>query len=268
MESTMYIENFHSHTKYCDGKNTPEEMVSSAIEKGFTALGFSGHAYIDAFDCGWCMSEEGSLQYINEINNIKNKYKDIINIYCGTELDYFCGKLPGEYEYTIGSVHYLHEGNEYPAVDSSLKEQQEAADRYFGSSLIEYAVKYFELAGGVCEKFNADIIGHFDIVAKFNEADCAFDTKDRRYKKAWQDAVDRLIPYNKPFEINTGAIARGVRLTPYPALDIAEYIHERGGYFILTSDCHDAGKPDYFFDEALQMYSKYNIVKFSEIIKI
>lgn len=263
----MFKENFHSHTRYCDGKNTPEEMVTGALEKGFTALGFSGHAFIDAFDCEWCMSEEGSLQYINEINNIKNKYKDVIKIYCGTELDYFCSKLPGEYEYTIGSVHYLFEGNEYLAVDSSLKEQQEAADRHFGSSLIEYAVRYFELAGGVCDKFNADIIGHFDIVSKFNENDCSFDTKDKRYIKAWTDAVDRLIPFNKPFEINTGAIARGVRLTPYPALDIADYIHSKGGFFILTSDCHDSRLLDYWFDEAVKMYSKYNIVNFSEIIK-
>ena len=35
--------NFHTHTKWCDGKNTPEEMIASAIEKGFDRLGFSSH---------------------------------------------------------------------------------------------------------------------------------------------------------------------------------------------------------------------------------
>ena len=37
--------NFHTHTKYCDGKNTTAEMVERAVALGFSALGFSGHAY-------------------------------------------------------------------------------------------------------------------------------------------------------------------------------------------------------------------------------
>ncbi len=37
------IANFHTHTVFCDGRNTPEEVVLSAIEKGFSAIGFSGH---------------------------------------------------------------------------------------------------------------------------------------------------------------------------------------------------------------------------------
>ena len=36
--------NLHTHTCFCDGKNTPEEMVISAIEKGMDVLGFSGHS--------------------------------------------------------------------------------------------------------------------------------------------------------------------------------------------------------------------------------
>ncbi len=37
------LANYHTHTTYCDGKNTPEEIVLCAIEKGFTSIGFSGH---------------------------------------------------------------------------------------------------------------------------------------------------------------------------------------------------------------------------------
>ena len=39
-----YLQNLHTHTTYCDGKNTAEEMVQKAIELGFKSLGFSGHA--------------------------------------------------------------------------------------------------------------------------------------------------------------------------------------------------------------------------------
>ena len=31
----------HMHTTFCDGKNTPEEIVLYAIDKGFSAIGFS-----------------------------------------------------------------------------------------------------------------------------------------------------------------------------------------------------------------------------------
>ena len=50
------LTNFHTHTVFCDGKNTPEEMVLSAIEKGFTALGFSGHG-LTSFDPGYCLRD-------------------------------------------------------------------------------------------------------------------------------------------------------------------------------------------------------------------
>ena len=38
------ISNFHTHTTFCDGTGTPEQMVVSAIEKGFDVLGFSSHS--------------------------------------------------------------------------------------------------------------------------------------------------------------------------------------------------------------------------------
>ncbi len=264
----MYKENFHSHTYYCDGKNSPAEMAQGALNLGFHALGFSGHAFIKNFECDWCMTPDDTSKYITDINKLKSVYAGKMQIYCGTELDYFCTDVPGEYDYTIGSVHYLNMCGKYQAIDSSLKEQQEAADKFFGGSLVEYAVEYYSLVADLMNKLNTpDIIGHFDLVSKFNEADCAFNTLDKRYTEAWHNAVDALLPYNKPFEINTGAIARGCRITPYPALDIADYIHSKGGYFIITSDCHNVNYLDFGFDDVERVYAKYNIIKFSEYLK-
>ena len=39
----MIKQNLHTHSLYCDGKNTIEDMTLEAIQKGFTILGFSGH---------------------------------------------------------------------------------------------------------------------------------------------------------------------------------------------------------------------------------
>ena len=43
-----------------------------------------------------------------------------------------------------------------------------------------------------------------------------------------------------PFELNTGAISRGYRTSPYPADDISEYIKNGGGRLVLSSDAHRA----------------------------
>lgn len=261
-----YKENFHTHTKYCDGKNTPEEMVLSAISKGFTALGFSGHSNFD-FDCGWCMSKEGTADYIKEVNSLKEKYAGKINIYLGTEHDVLSSIDKAVYDYTLGAVHYLSFDGERFDVDASARCQLDTANRFFGGSMQSYAEAYFEQAGSILERTDADIIAHFDLVTKFNEHGELFDTGERRYISACTDALDRLLPYGRPFEINTGAIARGKRETPYPSLEIARYIHSKGGFFILTSDCHNADMLDCFFDDALEMYGGFNIVSFEEIIK-
>ena len=75
------------HTTFCDGKNTAEEMVLSAIEKGFSVLGFSGHAPMP-FETDWCMTEEFALCYREEVTRLKEKYKGKIRIYCGIEQSY------------------------------------------------------------------------------------------------------------------------------------------------------------------------------------
>lgn len=262
-----YRENFHTHTTYCDGKNTPEELADAAIEKGFTALGYSGHSYLD-FGCGWCMTKENTREYISNINSLKDKYSGRLNIYCGTEYDILSKYVnASDYDFTIGSVHYIPVEGEYLPVDESAKSQIDAAEKYFGGSVIDYACKYYEEAGKILEITDADIIGHFDLVSKFNEAFDVFDPEDKKYKNAWMEAAEKLLPYGKPFEINTGAIARGKRITPYPAIDIADFIHSKGGFFVLTSDCHSADMLDCKFDEALERFKKYNIVSFEEIIK-
>ena len=92
----------------------------------------------------------------------------------------------------------------------------------------------------VVNKTNADIIGHFDLISKFNEGGRFFDENNERYKKCAYNAIEKLVKYNVPFEINTGAILRGYRKTPYPNADFIRKIESLGGKFILSSDAHSA----------------------------
>ena len=98
------LSNLHTHTTFCDGKSTAEEMVHSAIEKGFVSLGFSGHAYTP-FELTSCMTDEDG--YVKEINRLKEVYKKDIEIYLGIEEDAFALVNRSKYEYIIGSLHFL-----------------------------------------------------------------------------------------------------------------------------------------------------------------
>ena len=110
------LSNLHTHTTFCDGKNTPEEMVLSAIEKGFCSLGFSGHSYTP-FDTSYCMDD--TKGYIAEIARLKEKHKNDIEIYSGVEEDSAVPVAREDFRYIIGSAHYVLLGGKYYPVDST-----------------------------------------------------------------------------------------------------------------------------------------------------
>ena len=96
--------NLHTHTTWCDGKNTAEEMVRSAIESGFDVLGFSGHSYT-SFDESYCMSRQNTEIYRKEIRRLADVYQDRIRVFCGIEQDLFADDPVSGFDYAIGSVH-------------------------------------------------------------------------------------------------------------------------------------------------------------------
>lgn len=228
---------YHVHTTHCDGKSTAEETVKRAIELGLETVGFSGHGHTP-FDTHYCMSGD-AREYRAELLSLRGKYKGKIEILCGVERDLYGAAAPWA-EYSIGSVHYMRIEGEYVAVDETPEILCAAAQKYFGGDMLSLCEVYFEHVGRVAGDLHPDIIGHFDLISKFNEREKLFDEHDPRYIAAWKKAADKLIPHGIPFEINTGAISRGCTSRPYPSEAQIKYIAENGGRFILTSDCHSA----------------------------
>ncbi len=248
----MIFEDFHVHTNFCDGNNSAEEMVRAAIDLKMKRLGFSGHGYT-AFDEEYCMSREDTFRYVGEITALKEKYKGKIQIFCGVEMDYYTEESLFDADYIIGSVHYVKKENQYLPVDMSEERFRLAAEELFGGDMYAMAESYFDSVGDVARKTNADIIGHFDLISKFNEDNKLFDAQDSRYVEAAKRAIDKLLPYNKPFEINTGAISRGYRTMPYPDVSMLEYILKNGGKVVLSSDSHSADTLCFRFEEYERM---------------
>ena len=228
---------FHVHTAFCDGSADPETMVRAAVERDLPAIGFSGHSHT-AFDESWCMSAAGTQAYRAEIARLKTAYAGQIAVYCGVEQD-LCSDAPAAgYDYVIGSVHYLAFDGEYLPVDESAAHQADAAARHFGGDIYGFVEAYYRQVARVQAATGCGVIGHFDLVSKFNEAGALFDEAHPRYVAAWQSAADALLASGALFEINTGAIARGLRSVPYPAPPILDYLIARGARFLLSGDAH------------------------------
>lgn len=138
-------------------------MVLLAIDKGFTTLGFSGHSYL-TIDDEAAMSKEGTSRYIKDVLEMKEKYKDKINIFLGLEHD-FQSDLPDKndpYYHLIGSVHVVPVNDKYMGVDSCSEITDRIVEHY--GSFIEYAKVYYDKVKKLSEIDQIDIIGHVDLL--------------------------------------------------------------------------------------------------------
>ena len=246
----MIRSNFHTHTVFCDGKDTPRELVNRAAELGFDALGFSGHSFTP-FDTEYCMAPDDIAKYIAEIRALKDEYADRLSVLCGIEQDLYSDIDREQFDYVIGSVHYIKIGGKYLPVDLSAEITAEIVRTYFAGDFDSYAAAYFETVGEVYEQTVCDIIGHIDLVMKYADA-LSFRQSDR-YLASAEAAIKHLCDYGVPFEINTGAMARGTRKVPYPTAELLCMIRANGGSIMINSDCHDKNYLDFGFDAAVKL---------------
>ncbi len=242
----MILSDFHVHTTFCDGAHTPRQMVEAAIEKGMDAIGFSAHAYT-FFDESYCLKKTEISRYCAEISALRAEYKGKIRVSLGIEQDLYSAEPTEGYDYVIGSVHYLYKDGAYFSIDSS-PEGFRALGKAYGGDFYALCEDYYRAVASLKSMKNLTFIGHLDLVSKFNETYGFFDETHPRYIAAWQSAIDALLPLGKPFEVNTGAMARGYKTVPYPSLPMLSYIKEKGGRVLLSGDTHRKDALCFAFD--------------------
>ncbi len=243
----MIKSNFHTHSIFCDGDSTVEQMVNSAIEKGFTHLGFSGHSYMANADV-YTLNEGRMDKYINAVLDVKKRYEDKLKIFLGIEQDCFSAPQTYPFEYSIGSVHNIKKDGKLLFFDIGIEETKRIIDEEYNGKYLGFAKDYFATVANVIDMTGANIIGHIDLCSKFNERLSNAQTDE--YLRYAEDAVASLIKTGAYFEINTGAMARGYRTAPYPSIEILKMIYDKGGKIVINSDCHDHAKLDFAFEQA------------------
>ena len=232
--------NYHTHTVFCDGRDTPEAMVAAAIERGFTELGFSAHSDMLA----------DPAAYRAEIRRLAEKYRGRIRILVGTEAELAkpFTRVPGEYDYVIGTWHCVTAPDGVSvAFDHQPEILQDGLKNHFGGDSVAFVKKYFASLRSTLH-LDFDIVGHPDLVRKFNVKYPFFDEGAEWYREELERTADAIAASGKIVEVNTGAISRGWLDDAYPSPLFRRLLRERGVRFVLSSDAHSADALDCAFD--------------------
>lgn len=244
----MKLSNVHTHSVFCDGRSTLEEMIEQAEKLGFVSLGFSGHAPQVA-NSFWGVRNEKS--YIAAVRALAAK-NDRLRIHLGIELDTVSWCDREKYDYILGGIHYLEKDHVYVPIDHSREDTQRGADELFGGDMMAACESYFQTVIYMAQHMKPDVVAHFDLMTKCNEDGTLIDEANPRYRAAALEALEAVYESGALLEVNTGAMARGYRTTPYPAPFILKRWHELGGRVILGSDCHNRDYLDHGFDLAVE----------------
>ena len=232
---TPFLCSVHTHSTFCDGKATPEEMAAAAYAAGVKYYGFSGHSHTPIpMDEGGVMLAD-MTEYRNTVLRLREEYAGRMEILLGLEWDSCSDVEPEGFDYWIGSVHYQKapDGTYYTTDWDDEKFLTCLNEGCGGDTKALVARYYTELARVAAKK--PTIIGHFDGILKLNEGNKYFDETAHWYKALALEALHAVDPRASLLEINTGSKTRSV---PYPAKLLLEEWRAMGGRIIVTADAH------------------------------
>ena len=247
----MILSNYHTHTVFCDGKCTADEMAAAAASLGFRRLGFSGHGYVPFEGLFHGMAPDAMPLYREAVMEAKRKYAGRLDIFYGVENDSINMLPAGGFDYTIGSVHCITCGGAYYSVDSREDITERAIAAEFGGDGMAYAIAYFKAVEEFASEKRADILGHIDLVRRFNAGGARFfDEGDPRYRRAAEGAMAKAAGSGYFVEVSTSPLVKGISGETYPANFLLKCARELGAKVVVNSDAHSAAHLNYAFGAA------------------
>jgi histidinol-phosphatase (PHP family) len=265
--------NYHGHCNYCDGKGEIEAYILKAIELNMSAIGISSHAPVP-FSTTWNMPMERLSDYLEEIRDIKRKYKKQITVLASLEVDYIPGVIQPSspfitecnLDYTIGSVHFMGEmeNGEHWAIDGSFSEFTEGLNELFQGDIKKVVQSFYALQREMISLSKPDIIGHFDKIKMHNKTSPLFDESASWYLDEVRHTLEHLKEAGTIVEINTKAIDRNGLLFPGP--EHFKWLKELDIPITINSDAHHPNKLLNGFEEVAAMLSRVGIKHQHEFI--
>ena len=257
----MILSNYHSHCTFCDGRSYPENYVVFALANRFRAYGFSSHAPLP-FETNWNMSSTDMPEYLAEINRLKKKYADRIEIYTALEIDYldwsynasipYFKNLP--LDYRIGAIHFLPIADplcekNMAAIDGPFEDYDFAVKHYFHNEIQLYVRRYFDSLSHMIDDGGFDIVGHIDKIYMHGQHFADFSVSAPWYVKLLSDCLEKVAQKGLMLEINTKNWTKKQELFPHQSF--LPLINELKIPVMVNSDSHypdliNDGRPEAF----------------------
>ena len=246
--------NYHSHTRFCDGVDSPLTYLQMAVEKGVMSYGFSSHAPLPfQHNCKWVMKNEALKKYLQEIEEAKCLIDQEIQAYRSLEIDYVPGKFgPGHeslkdfaLDYTLGSIHFVdqfHSGALWE-IDGPHQVFRDGLEQIFDNDIKEVVTRYYELTREMLEYDPPDILGHLDKIKiqnyrSFTDSSPLFSEKDDWYQDQVMKTLEIVKEKEVIVEVNTRGIYQKKSLETYPGPGILKIIKALEIPVTVSSDCH------------------------------
>ena len=244
--SLASLADYHTHTPLClHAEGWPADYARVAIERGLGELGFSDHNPMpEKFD-DWRMLRGDLPRYFDEVARARAEFPQL-NIKLALECDFIPGyewwieELTGmaDWDYLIGSVHYLPDGWD---VDNPKH-----IGRHMGGASEGVWQSYWSVFEQCIRSGLFDFVGHPDLPKKFGirpEGDL------RRF---YERSIAALAETGTAYEINTAGL-RNHCAEPYPGRQFVELAHAAGVPLLINSDAHRPCDVAAGFGEAIAM---------------
>lgn len=244
----------HVHTTFSiDGKDSMETVIRRGIDIGVNHLTFTDH--MEFHDDRFSIDFD---KYCSSITELREKYKNYINIYTGIEVGYQ-KHIKDKINEILNSYHF-----DFILCSTHTVDKIDVPNKKFfeGYTKEETYRKYFQSILDTVRSFdNYNVYGHLDYVIRYGN----FENNKVIYNdyKDVLDAILRHIIYSdKGIEVNTSGFRYGVE-SVHPNTSILRRYKELGGEIITVgSDSHRATDVCKDFHRAYEMlqYLDYKYV--------
>ena len=260
----MILACIHTHSDFCDGKDSIESCCQSAFDKGMDSIGFSAHSPVTGktgIKSSWNLPDDKLHQYIDEVKAAKKRWEGRLPVHLGLEIDYIDGLMgPADRDYmemeldfTIGALHYLFSPKGEPfTVDNSAEKVSKVINEAYDGDFFAMAEVYYLTLEKMISTGSFDILAHPDVIKKNNSGSAMFNEDDPDYRKLASAIPPLCAEKGILGEVNTGGLNRGRINDCYPSQWLLELFYSHGVDMVINADAHNAGELDGHYDKAVK----------------
>jgi histidinol-phosphatase (PHP family) len=259
------LTDYHVHLRPDDAENSASEAFSAANaeryrevadERGIEELGVAEHVYrftaaLDVWDHPLWMRSA-----VDDLDRYCSFVREETDLKLGIEADFIPGREERmrdlleqrEWDYVIGSIHFLAEGAlDYDKYD--VWNSGRSADHVWRT--------YFTWLGELASTGMYDVLAHPDLVKHWGQ-ERPWPEKDLRFY--YDIAMEQIADSGIAVEVSTAGLRKPVGEI-YPSSAFLEMVVDAGNPIALSSDAHTTEHLGYGYEEAVKLLADHGITE-------